>query len=146
MDLFECHWRPSRVLLALYAGLQLACLLTLLLVDISWAARICGLVLCGLHMARVVPRDIRLTAGAAVTALRHDAKGWHVNSRKDGWLPVTLQPSSMALPLFAVLSFKRVGDRFGQTVILPFDALTATDHRRLRLHLRFGRGRWVAPH
>lgn len=142
---FECHWRPSRRLLALYlAALGLA-LLALATAALPGWARAAGLLLCGLHAAWTLPRAVMLTHPHAFTGLRHDAHGWQLFSAAEGWVPVQLRPGSLALPLAVILQFRRPGQWFARGLCIPADSLARDPHRRLRVRLKFARRRWAAP-
>ncbi|MEG7364074.1 hypothetical protein OSS47_01475 [Pseudomonas citronellolis] len=142
---FECHWRPSDRLLAAYlASLALAvAALYLAAIPAFWQAA--GLLLCLIHALWVLPRQVLLRSRHAYRALRHDADGWQLWSPADGWQAVQLRADSLALPALIVLRFRLPGQRLSRGLCLPADSLAAQAHRRLRVRLRFGRGRWVAP-
>lgn len=145
IDPFECRWRPSVWLLAAYlAGLALA-VAALLLAAIPPLWQIAGLLFCLIHALWVLPRQILLRSPQAFGALRHDGEGWQLWAPLYGWSPVQLRPDSLALPSLIVLRFRLPGSRFTRGLCLPADSLTADEHRRLRLRLRFSRDRWAAP-
>ena len=144
-DPFECRWRPSTGLLAVYFTAQAFAVLALLLADVPFHWKTLGLSLCLLHACRVVPRQILLREPVSLRALRHGAEGWQLWSERDGFQPVQLLPDSLALPSLIVLRFRRPGDWLARGVCIPADAMAPELHRRLRVRLRFSRNRWLAP-
>ncbi|MGE4408085.1 protein YgfX [Pseudomonas sp.] len=142
---FECHWRPSGLLLALYLAAQgLALMVVLLSPAPFWLRWVC-LSLCLVHALRVLPRSVRLSSPGAWRGLRHDEHGWQLWSAKAGWQAVQLLPDSLALPVVVVLRFRPVGQRLPRSVCIARDALPHDQHRRLRVRLKFSRNRWAAP-
>ena len=143
-DPFECHWRPSRRLLALYLlSLGLA-VLALALAAITGWAQAAGLLLCLTHAAWTLPRAILLSHPGSFTALRHDGRGWQLGNAGEGWVAVQLRPGSLALPQAVVLQFRRPGQWFDRALCIPADSLDREVHRRLRVRLKFSRRRWAA--
>lgn len=131
-------------------GAQSMALISLLLLDIPTLGLLGGLVLCVAHACWVIPNRILLSRPAAFTALRRNAEGWQLWSRRDGWQAVQLCRDSMALPLLVVLRFRlagkgRPGSRWVRSLCIPCDAMAPDDHRRLRVRLKFSRRRWAAP-
>jgi toxin CptA len=144
-DFFECHWRASRLLLALYLTALALALLTLFVVELPLWTALLGIGGCLLHAAWVLPRQVLLSHPAAVTGLRRDESGWQLFNKRDGWLPVQLRPDSLALPMAVVLRFRLPGERRVRGLCIAHDALTREAHRRLRVRLKFSRRRWAAP-
>lgn len=144
-DGFECRWRPSRGLLAAYLLILALALLALLLADLPSAARLAGILLCGLHAVWILPRQLLLRSPSAVRGLRRTASGWQLFSPAQGWQAVRLLPDSLALPGLIVLRYRRPGRWFSQSLCIPRDALPADQHRRLRVRLKFSRNRWAQP-
>lgn len=144
-EVFECRWRPSRTLLALYIAMQLASLGAIALTDlaIGWQALL--VLVCMMHAAWAVPRQILLGSRTAWRGLRHDEAGWSVWSVAHGWQPVQLLRDSVALPLGVVLRFRPDQSRWPASICIPFDGLPPDEHRRLRVRLKFTRRRWAAP-
>ena len=142
---FECHWRPSRRLLALYLSLQCLAILALLLAELPPWARIAGVLACLGHAAWCLPRQILLNSPKAFTGLRLDEDGWQLWRAADGWRPVQLRPDSMALPVAVILRFRLRGQWWGRGLCIPADALHQEQHRRLRVRLAFSRRRWAEP-
>ncbi len=143
---FECHWRPSRRLLALYLTATGLALAALLLAELPPWARLAGALLCTGHAAWVLPRHLLLRDPRAFTALRHDDQhGWRLHNATEGWVAVQLLPGSLALPAAVILQFRRPGQRFARSLCVPSDALEREQHRRLRVRLKFARARWAVP-
>ncbi|AMB85764.1 hypothetical protein AWM79_10810 [Pseudomonas agarici] len=142
---FECRWRASRLLLVAYLGALGLALLSWCLLEIPFWASLSGALLCLLHGAWVVPRQIRLNHPSAFTGLRRDERGWQLWSRAAGWQSVQLHRDSLALPWLVVLRFRRRGDWWSRSICVPRDALASDLHRRLRVWLKFSRRRWAAP-
>jgi toxin CptA len=140
---FECHWRPSRRLLALYLGALGLALLALLLAALPGWAQAAGLLLCLIHAAWTLPRAILLNHPHAFTGLRHDAQGWQLRNAAEGWVAVQLRPGSLALPQAVILQFRRPGQWFARGLCIPADSLSQSLHRRLRVRLKFSRRRWA---
>ena len=144
-DGFECRWRPSRRLLALYALIQGLALAALWLVEIPLWARVLGVGFCLAHAAWVLPRQVLLCSAQAFSGLRCDAEGWQLWSAALGWQAIQLRPDSLALPQVVVLRFRLAGERRVRGLCIPHDALAHDLHRRLRVRLKFSRRRWAAP-
>lgn len=142
-DPFECHWRPSRRLLALYLLCLGLAVLALLCAAIAGGVQAAGLLLCLLHAVWTLPRAILLRHPHAFTGLRHDAQGWRLYSVAEGWVAVQLRPGSLALPQMVVLQFRRPGQWFDRALCIPADSLERDWHRRLRVRLKFARRRWA---
>ena len=142
---FECSWRASGQLLALYLLIWLLAVIMLLFLPVPFWLRVLGLVLGVLHAAWAIPSHVLLCRGCSWLGLRHDQQGWSLRSREGGWQPVQLLPDSIALPLVVVLRFKLSGDWFGRGLCIPRGAMAPEQHRRLRLRLKFSRRRWAAP-
>lgn len=144
-DSFECQWRPSRRLLALYLLSQTLVLLSLWLVEIPLWARLLGMALALAHAGWVLPRYLLLSNPMAYTALRHGADGWQVANAANGWQAIQLRPDSLALPLIVVLRFRLHGQRRVRALCIARDSLPRDQHRRLRVRLKFSRRRWAEP-
>jgi toxin CptA len=144
-DVFECHWRASRLLLAAYLSALLLALITLSVVELPLWAALVSAGLCLLHAAWVLPRQVLLRHPTAFTGLRRDESGWQLFNRRDGWQAVQLRPDSLALPVVVVLRFRLAGERRVRGLCIPRDALAREAHRRLRVRLKFSRRRWAAP-
>ncbi|BAN50005.1 protein YgfX [Metapseudomonas resinovorans] len=144
-DGFECHWRPSRRLLAVYLILSFLAVLALSVAELPRWVRLIGLLACSGHAAWCLPRQILLTSSRAFTGLRLNHDGWQLWSRADGWRPVQLRPDSLALPQVVILRFRLAGQWWGRGLCIPADALAREQHRRLRVRLAFSRRRWAAP-
>ncbi|MOA01652.1 hypothetical protein D3C78_1210730 [compost metagenome] len=142
---FECHWRPSRRLLALYLWALGLAVLALALAALPRWAQLGGCLLCAAHAAWILPRTILLKHPRAFTGLRHDAQGWRLCNAAEGWVAVQLRPSSLALPQAVILHFRRPGQWFARGLCIPADSLEEDQHRRLRVRLKFSRRRWAAP-
>lgn len=142
---FECRWRPSGLLLALYLAVQALALAAILLSAAPpWLQFSC--VLLGLaHAWYVLPRGILLSSPQAWCGLRHEESGWYLWNEQQGWQSVQLLPDSLALPLVVILRFRLSGQRFASSVCVPRDSLPHEQHRRLRVRLKFSRRRWMAP-
>lgn len=143
-DRFECHWRPSRCLLAFYLAAAALASIAVVVADIPWPFRLLGIVLCLAHAAWYLPRSVLLSAGTAFRGLQHDEDGWRLWSPSAGWQPVQLRPDSLALPSVVVLRFRLAGRRRVRSLCIPRDALSHAEHRRLRVCLKFSRRRWAA--
>nr|WP_232233618.1 protein YgfX [Pseudomonas putida] len=131
------------MLLTAYLCGQALALATLWSVELPWWLAACALIGCLAHACWVIPRRILLTHPDAVTGLRRDARGWQAFSRACGWERIRLCRDSVALPRIVVLRFVRDGRRVAQSQCIPRDTLTADEHRRLRVRLKFSRRRWV---
>lgn len=144
-DAFECHWRPSRRLLALYLILSFLAVLALSVADVPFWAWLAGVLACAVHAAWCLPRQILLTSPKAFTGLRLDSDGWQLWRAADGWCPIQLRPDSLALPQAVILRFRLSGEWWGRGLCIPADALHQEQHRRLRVRLGFSRRRWAEP-
>jgi toxin CptA len=142
-EIFECQWRPSARLLALYLLVQVLALLSLWLVDIPLWARVIGMVAAAAHACWALPRHLLLSAPGAYTALRHGPEGWQVASSGGGWQAIRLHPDSLALPLIVVLRFRLADQRRVRALCIARDSLPRDQHRRLRVRLKFSRRRWA---
>ena len=144
-DAFECHWRPSRRLLAVYLTLSFLAVLAILSADLPLWARCCAWLACALHALWHLPRQILLTAPQAITGLRLDGDGWQLWSEASGWRPVQLRPDSLALPWLVILRYRLSAPGWARGLCIPADSLDREQHRRLRVRLAFSRRRWAAP-
>ncbi|MGO2767726.1 protein YgfX [Pseudomonas taetrolens] len=142
---FECRWHASGQLLAAYLAAQTLALISIYLLAVPFWAHVLGVLLCLLHGVWTLPRHIRLTHENAFTGLRHDADGWQLYSRGNGWQPVQLRRDSLALPWAVIVRFRLRGEWRVRAVCIPPDALAPDQHRRLRVRLKFSRRRWLAP-
>lgn len=141
---FECHWPASRKLAWLVGvGFSLAASAPWFSVLPPWACLALDTLLLA-QLAWAWPRLVSLAHPAALTGLRHDADGWWLFSRAEGWQRAQLYPDSLALPVLIILRVRPSGYRWRQTLLIPADALDAQAHRRLRLRLKFSRRRWAA--
>ncbi len=142
---FECHWRPSRLLLGGYLLVAALAWLAILLAELSghWQGVLLTLLL--MHAAWVIPRQLLMRRAGAISGLRHDADGWQLYSVRDGWQAVQLYPDSLALPPAIFLHFRLRDQRWRRGLCIACDALPAAQHRRLRVRLKFSRRRWAAP-
>lgn len=142
---FECHWRPSRLLLGGYLLVVALAALAILLAELPGRWQIILLMLLLLHAAWVLPRQLLMRHAGAISGLRHDADGWQLYSARDGWQAAQLYPDSLALPSAIFLQFRLKGQRWRRGLCIACDALPAVQHRRLRVRLKFSRRRWAAP-
>ncbi len=142
---FECHWRPSGLLLVLYLAVQGLALMVVLLSPAPFWLRLVCLSLCLAHALCVLASGALLLGPGAWRGLRHDERGWQLWSAKRGWQAVQLLPDSLALPGVVILRFRPVGQRLARSVCIARDALPHDQHRRLRVRLKFSRNRWAAP-
>ncbi|MCU1715921.1 protein YgfX [Pseudomonas sp. 5P_3.1_Bac2] len=142
-DGFECQWRPSPWLLRGYWLVISVLGSALLLIDGPLWARGLAALLALVHGCWVLPRHLRLSHPAAYRGLRCNAQGWQVFSAQQGWQAIELNPDSLALPLIVLLRFRLVGQRRLRAICIARDSLTADQHRRLRVRLKFSRHRWA---
>ncbi len=136
IDRFECRWQPSRLLPALHL---LACALALaaiLLAGIALLWQCAAILLLTLHLLHLWPQ---LAMGGRFAGLRCDAAGWHLLTEEGAWLAVTPQPGTLVLPQLVVLQL-RGSDGRNYRQCVAADSLTAAQHRRLRLYLRWAHG------
>ena len=141
---FECRWRPSAILLALYLTALGLALLSVALIDIAPGWRLLAWAACFAHALWVLPRYVLLSHRQAFLGLRRTEAGWALWCQDEGWQPVQLRPDSLALPWVVVLRFRIPGERFSRGLCIARDALPAEQHRRLRVQLKFSRRRWAA--
>ncbi|MDF0731137.1 hypothetical protein P0Y43_10415 [Pseudomonas entomophila] len=142
-DGFQCRWQGSRLLLAAYLVVQSLAFTALVSSVIpSWLIMSLAMA-CLAHACWAIPRRILLTHPEAITGLRRDPHGWQLFSRAQGWQPARLCRDSLALPGLVVLRFVREARWLGESQCIPWDALAADEHRRLRVRLKFSRRRWV---
>lgn len=118
----------------------IACLMLAVPGGIKWVL----LMLCMGHGFWVMPRQVLLSHPWAVTGLRRDRSGWQLWTRRAGWQPVQLRHDSVALPGLVIIRYRRPGQWFSRSICVPADAMTADQHRRLRVRLKFSRRRWAA--
>ena len=140
---FECRWRASRLLLAVYVLAQLFALGSLLVLDVLYSSL--GMLLCLAHAAWVLPRHVLLTHRSSIRGLRRDEDGWQLFSDERGWHGVQLRPDSLALPLIVLLRYRVQGEWWVRSICVPKDSQATDVHRRLRVRLKFSRRRWLAP-
>ncbi|MBB6342138.1 toxin CptA [Pseudomonas fluvialis] len=142
---FECHWRPSRLLLGGYLLVAALASLSIMLAELPGRWQVILLMLLLLHTTWVLPRQLLMRHAGATSGLRHDADGWQLYSERDGWQAAQLYPDSLALPSAIFLQFRLKDQRWRRGLCIACDALPAAQHRRLRVRLKFSRRRWAAP-
>ncbi|MDT4799502.1 hypothetical protein FQZ97_321640 [compost metagenome] len=145
LEPFECRWRASRRLLAVYLIFLALAVVSLLLAAIPAFLQLPGLLACLAHALWTLPRRVLLRSPDSYGGLRHGLDGWQLWSERSGWQRVQLRPDSLALPQLIVLRFRRPGRLLSEGVCLPADSLAPDLHRRLRVRLRFSRDRWAEP-
>lgn len=136
---FECHWQASRQWRRLHSLVVALALVSLLACQIAWPLQLLGLPLLG-----VLAWRSRHPAGRW-RGLRHDGHGWSLDAADGSWKPVQLLPDSLVTRAFICLHVRIPGRFRREALLIPADALPAEQHRRLRVRLRFSRGRWQAP-
>lgn len=129
----------------LYLLVLAAAVVALLVLPVPPWLQWLGVLFCLGHAAWVLPTHILLYSARAWRGLRHDESGWALWNRLEGWQPIQLRPDSLALPIAVVLRFRRPGQAFSRGVCIPRGSLSAEQHRRLRVRLKFSRGRWAEP-
>ncbi|MAB98523.1 MAG: hypothetical protein CMK71_10715 [Pseudomonadaceae bacterium] len=134
---FECHWQPSRRLLVAYLTLLLVTVVVLLRLDLALWLRLAGCGLCLAHALWTLPRSILLSSKYAVSRLRADPDGWYLYSRATGWQPIELRRDCLALPYCVILRYRLPGRWWVSGLCIVHDSLSFTDHRRLRVRLKF---------
>ncbi|MGE8496384.1 MAG: protein YgfX [Pseudomonas sp.] len=144
-DSFECHWQPSRCLLALYLLLVMLAGWVLALIEAPGWVMAAALALCLGHVCWMLSRHLLPGSSRSFRRLRRDSSGWQLWSASAGWQPVQLRPDSLALPFAVVLRFRLAGERRVRGLCIARDAMAADMHRRLRVRLKFSRRRWAAP-
>lgn len=120
--------RPSSLARMLLLILHLAALAALFLAELPDLARWAGVVLLGASLAagrRPTPQQV----------LRAHQDGRLEIRRDSTWKPLVLQADSVALPGLILLRWQE--GRRNHSLVLPGDALSPQDHRRLRLWLRW---------
>lgn len=132
-------------MLTLYGSTQIASLCAIALSELAVAWQCLLFAACLAHAGWTLPRHILLSDARAWRGIRHDDAGWALWCAAQGWQPVHLMPDSVALPIAVVLRFKGERPWWSVSVCIPCDALTADQHRRLRVRLKFSRRRWAAP-
>lgn len=132
-------------MLALYLLVLSAATVALLALPVPLWLQCLGLLFCLAHAGWVIPVHILLCTEGAWCGLRHDESGWALWNRLEGWQPVQLRPDSLALPVAVVLRFRRPGQVFSRGVCIPRGSMPVEQHRRLRVRLKFSRGRWAEP-
>ncbi|BCG26206.1 protein YgfX [Pseudomonas tohonis] len=142
---FECHWRPSRRLLVLYLSLFSLALVAVACAELPRWAQLACLFACLAHAAWTLPRQVLLASASSIRGLRLDADGWRLRRHDGQWCAVRLSPDSLALPMVVLLVYRPEGAIMTRGLCIPADSLDERSHRRLRVHLRFNRHRWVAP-
>ncbi|TBV08112.1 protein YgfX [Stutzerimonas kirkiae] len=140
---FECTWQPSRGLLALYLLGWMVALAAVLCCGAPLVLAAVLLLCCLLHAGWCLPGAILLRGPRAWRGLRHDGQGWRLWNAHGGWQGVTLCADTLVSPALVVLRFQRPGRPFAESLCLPADAMSADDHRRLRVLLKFSRHRWA---
>ncbi|UFH48570.1 protein YgfX [Pseudomonas sp. KNUC1026] len=142
---FTCRWRPSPRLLHASLLLLALALLASLSLALPFPLKGLSLLACVGYAAWSLPRHVLLSHPQAPTGLRHDSRGWWLYSRARGWHPVQLCRDSIALRGLVLVRYRVGGQgRVHSACVMP-DSLPADAHRRLRVHLRFGRRRWAVP-
>ncbi|MET1080816.1 MAG: protein YgfX [Pseudomonas sp.] len=143
-DGFECHWRPSRRLLISYLMAQAAAGVAVLSAALPALVLLGGVLGCLAHASWVLPRTLWLSSPSAFRGLRLNAQGWQLWSARRGWQAIRLAPDCVVLPGLVVLRFRLAAERRVRSLCLLGDSLAETEHRRLRVRLKFSRHRWAA--
>jgi toxin CptA len=110
---------------------HLAALAALFLALLPAPARLAGVTLLGASLWATWKRPVAVR-------LRAKADGQLEVWRAAAWTPVKLRPDSVALPWLIVLRWRE--GRRPHNLILPADALSGDEHRRLRVWLRWKAG------
>jgi toxin CptA len=119
--------RASAMARSLVFALHLAALIALFLAALPTPAQLAGLAL--------LSASLWLSCKLSVAVrLRAKADGKLEIWRSSAWKPVVLRPDSVALPWLIVLRWRE--GRRRHSAMLPTDALSGEEHRRLRVWLR----------
>ncbi|WP_097088837.1 MULTISPECIES: protein YgfX [unclassified Pseudomonas] len=144
-EAFTCRWRASpRLLGASLLMLALAVLASLSLA-LPFILKVLLALACLACAAWGLPRHVLLAHRESVTGLRHDRRGWWLYSQARGWHSVELRRDIIALRSLVVVRYRIGGRGWVRSVCVLPGSLPADAHRRLRVHLRFGRRRWAVP-
>ncbi len=120
--------RSSPLARRLLLLLHLAALAALFLAEVPPLARVAGVLLLAVSLTR-------LPSPALELGLRAHRDG-RLEIRRDAtWKRVALRPDSVALPWLIVLRWRE--DSRHHHLVLPGDALSRDEHRRLRVWLRW---------
>lgn len=132
-------WQPSRqLLLARFALIALLCcgvgVSGLLLGNTLW------LMLVGVLLLLQGQREWRqrLMAGQR-RGLRYSETGWQLWTAQQGWRAIDLLGTSVVVARLIVVYYRHPQHWFSPALVLPRDVLSAEQHRRLRVQLRFAR-------
>ncbi len=120
--------RASALARAAMLGIHLAAASALFLASLPTPPRLAGLALLGASLWRC-------RKPAAPLRLRARADGQLEVWRDAAWKSMSIQPDSLVLPGLIVLRWREDGR--SHSLVLPADALSGEEHRRLRLWLRW---------
>ena len=120
--------RASALARAALLGIHLAAACALFLASLPTPPRLLGLGLLGASLWRC-------RKPAAPLRLRARVDGRLEIWRDAAWKSLSIQPDSVALPGLIVLRWREGGR--SHSLVLPADALSGEDHRRLRVWLRW---------
>ena len=144
-DTFECQWRPSRRLLAFYLIAQLCAISSSLVLGAPVALKLALILACLAHAGWAIPRKLLLSHPTTVLKIRYRGAGWSLWSPRFGWRPADVEADSLALPMAIVLRYRHEGQWWARSLCIPADSLDRDTHRRLRVRLKFARGRRGVP-
>lgn len=141
---FTCHWLPSlwlsvlAVLMTVLAGLAVS------ISAIGWSWKLSILSVLVAQLGCQLLQIVRRQQPSQRRGLRRNVGGWEVWTAQYGWQRVQLRADSIAIPALVLLRYRYAHQWFYRTLVVGVDSLSADNHRRLRVRLKFSRQRWLA--
>lgn len=141
---FVCHWQPSLWLSVLAVLMTVLAVLAVAIsaFDGPWLLGL--LILLVIQLAWQSWQMVRRQQPSQRRGLRRNQQGWQIWTAQQGWQSVQLRADSIATPTLVLLRYRYAHQCFYRTLLVGVDSLSADNHRRLRVRLKFSRQRWRA--
>ena len=128
-----------------YLGAQLCAICSSLALGAPFALKLALILACLAHAAWAIPRKVLLSHPAAAIRVRYREGVWALGSTAFGWRPIEVRADSIARPAAVMLRYRHPGQWWARSLCIPADSLDPDTHRRLRVRLKFARGRQGIP-
>ena len=141
---FVCHWQPSLRLSGLALLMSCIACCAVVVAAVAWPWKLVLLLLLVAQSGYQLYHLLHLQQPAQRRGLRRNQQGWQIWTAQQGWQSVQLRADSIAIPALVLLRYRYAHQWFYRTLLVGVDSLSAENHRRLRVRLKFSRQRWRA--